>query len=107
MSNTNETSYIQSLKQIKELEDRVQSEIESRRRQVEEEMLKLDSLLKDAIAQAKSDGEKMVEQAVAQAKQKAHNEADKIMSEARDRSKNLHLNQQASKQVIEILLSGL
>ena len=106
MSNTGE-DYIHSLKQIKELEEKVQVEIDSRKRQVEDEMTKLDLQLKSGIAQAKSDGQKLVEQNVELAKKNAHEEADRIISDAHTRSKNLRLNQKAAKQVIEILLSGL
>jgi vacuolar-type H+-ATPase subunit H len=100
-------AYIHSLKQIKELEDKVQTEIDSHRKRTEEEMAKLDLQLKDAIAKAKSDGEKMVETSVEQARKNARKEADKVMAEAKDRSLTLRLNPQATKQVIEILLSGL
>ena len=100
-------AYIHSLKQIKELEEKVQAEIESHKRLVDEEMPKIDLQFKGAVAQAKLDGEKIVEQAVEQARQRAQKEAEKITLDAHNRSKNLRLNEKAAKQVIDILLSGL
>ena len=100
-------SYIHSLKQIKEREDKVQTEIDTHKRQVDSEMAKLDFDLKDAVSSAKLAGQASVESAVAQARQKAQKEAEQILSDATAKSKTLHLNQQGTKQVIDILLSGI
>ena len=102
-----DASYLRSLKQIKELEEKVQVEIDSHKKQVEQQMANLDEQLKESIAKAKADGEKVLEAAIEEARQKARKEADRIMADAHEKAKNLRLNQQAAKQVIDILLSGI
>ncbi|MCH6571286.1 MAG: hypothetical protein IH780_01760, partial [Thaumarchaeota archaeon] len=59
MSTTQE-QYINSLKKIKEVEENVQKEIENHRKEIAEKITQLDADLKNAIASANTEGEKLV-----------------------------------------------
>ena len=108
MSNTQE-EYLHSLKRIKEVEDKVQVEIETHRKLIEEEMNKSQKQLENAIAASKLEGEKLVEKAIEQARLNATIEADKIMEDAKKKSQTISINldQKTIKKIIEIFLSGM
>ncbi len=108
MSNTQE-EYLYSLKRIKEVEDKVQGEIETHRKLIEEEMNKLQKQLENAIAASKMEGEKLVEKSIEQARLNATIEADKIMEDAKKKSQNISINldQKTIKKIIEIFLSRM
>ena len=108
MSNTQE-EYLHSLKRIKEVEDKVQGEIETHRKLIEEEMNKLQKQLDNAIAASKLEGEKLVEKSIEQAQLNATIEADKIMEDAKKKSQTISINldQKTIKKIIEIFLSRM
>ncbi len=108
MSNTQE-EYLHSLKRIKEVEDKVQGEIETHRKLIEEEMNKLQKQLENAIAASKLEGEKLVEKSIEQARLNATIEADKIMEDAKKKSQTISINldQKTIKKIIEIFLSRM
>lgn len=108
MSNTQE-EYLHSLKRIKEVEDKVQGEIETHRKLIEEEMNKLQKQLENAIAASKREGEKLVEKSIEQARLNATIEADKIMEDAKKKSQTISINldQKTIKKIIEIFLSRM
>ncbi|MGZ5499528.1 MAG: hypothetical protein ACXWEW_00050 [Nitrososphaeraceae archaeon] len=108
MSNTQE-EYLHSLKRIKEVEDKVQVEIETHRKLIEEEMNKSQKQLENAIAASKLEGEKLVEKSIEQARLNATIEADKIMEDAKKKSQTISINldQMTIKKIIEIFLSGM
>lgn len=108
MSNTQE-EYLHSLKRIKEVEDKVQGEIETHRKLIEEEMNKLQKQLENAIAASKLEGEKLVEKSIEQARLNATMEADKIMEDAKKKSQTISINldQKTIKKIIEIFLSRM
>ena len=101
--------YISSLKQIKELEEKVQQEIDTRKIAVETEVKNLQEEMNDIIANIKQDGEKNLEERIQEARDKATNDAGKILSDAENKTKSLTVpsDQQTMKQIIEILLSGI
>ena len=108
MSNTQE-EYLHSLKRIKEVEDKVQVEIETHRKLIEEKINSLQKDLENAIAESKVQGEILVEKSIEEAKLNASKEADKIMEEAEKKSQtiSIHIDQQTIKKIIEIFLSGM
>ena len=75
--------YVKSLKQIKEAEERVQGEIEARRKTVQEELQNLQVSVEAAVQAARNEGEHMLEMEVEQARQKAQAEAQKILDDAK------------------------
>ncbi|MCJ7637662.1 MAG: hypothetical protein MUO21_09260 [Nitrososphaeraceae archaeon] len=108
MSSTQE-EYLHSLKRIKEVEDKVQVEIETHRKLIEEEINNLQKQLENAIAASKLEGEKLVEKSIEQARLNATIEADKIMEDAKKKSQTISINldQKTIKNIIEIFLSGM
>lgn len=108
MSNSQE-QYIQSLKKIKETEEKVHSEIESHRKQIENEIETLNNELTEIIANTKMEGKKMVEMSLQQANETATKEANLIIKDAQDKSKKMSvkLDQEDFKQILDILLSGI
>jgi vacuolar-type H+-ATPase subunit H len=108
MSNTQE-EYIQSLKRIKEVEDKVQLEIETHRNLIEEKINNLQKDLEDSIAATKIQGEALVEKSIEEGRFNASKEADKIMTEAEKKSKtiSIQLDPQTLKKIIGIFLSGM
>ena len=108
MSNTQE-EYLHSLKRIKEVEDKVQVEIETHRKLIEKEINNLQKKLENAIAASKLEGEKLVEKSIEQARLNATIEADKIMEDAKKKSQtiSIDLDQKTIKNIIEIFLSGM
>jgi len=80
---SSQEEYIESLKQIKETEQKTQTEIESHRKQVEQEMRNLEEDLKNSIDNAKQGGKRMVEKSIEDSKNKAFSESDKIIVDAK------------------------
>ena len=108
MSNTQE-EYIHSLKRIKEVEDKVQVEIETHRKLIEEEINSLQKKLENAIAASKLEGEKLVEKSIDEARSKATVQAERIMEDAKKKSQSIsiHIDQQTIKKIKEIFLAGM
>ena len=108
MSNTQE-EYLHSLKRIKEVEDKVQVEIETHRKLIEEEINSLQKKLENAIAASKLEGEKLVEKSIDEARSKATVQAERIMEDAKKKSQSIsiHIDQQTIKKLKEIFLSGM
>jgi len=108
MSNTQE-EYIHSLKRIKEVEDKVQVEIETHRKFIEEEINSLQKKLENAIAAAKLEGEKLVEKSIEEARSRATIEANRILEDAKKKSQSIsiHIDQQTIKKIKEIFLAGM
>ena len=108
MSNTQE-EYLHSLKRIKEVEDKVQVEIETHRTLIEEEINSLQKELENAIAASKLEGEKLVEKSIEEARSKATVEAERIMEDAKKKSQSIsiHIDQQTIKKIKEIFLAGM
>jgi len=108
MSNTQE-EYIQSLKRIKEVEDKVQLEIETHRKLIEEKINNLQKDLEDSIAATKIQGEALVEKSIEEGRFNASKEADKFMTEAEKKSKtiSIQLDPHTLKKIIGIFLSGM
>ncbi|HEU5461589.1 MAG TPA: hypothetical protein VFU79_04890 [Nitrososphaeraceae archaeon] len=108
MSNTQE-EYLHSLKRIKEVEDKVQIEIETHRKLIEEKINSLQKDLENAIAASKVQGEILVEKSIEEARINASKEADKILEEAEKKSQtiSIHIDQQTIKKIIDIFLSGM
>ena len=108
MSNTQE-EYLHSLKRIKEVEDKVQVEIETHRKLIEEEINSLQKKLENAIAASKLEGEKLVEKSIEETRSKATVEAERIMEDAQKKSQSIsiHIDQQTIKKIKEIFLAGM
>lgn len=108
MSNSQE-QYIESLKRIKQTEERVHSEIEDHRKKVEKEIEELNNELANAIAMTKLEGKKLIELSIKQAQDSASKEADKILKDAENKSKvmSIKLDDKYVKEIIDILLSGI
>lgn len=109
MSTLSQKKYIEHLKQIKEAEDQVQTEIEAHRKLVEEEISRLQKEFENDIAASKLKGKEIVEKSIEQAKDNATKEANKIIDEAETKSKTISLQSdpQIIKNIIEILLSEI
>jgi vacuolar-type H+-ATPase subunit H len=105
MSNTQE-AYIQTLRQIKDAENAAEKEIETRKREVEDEIRDLHLQFENLIAAAKNDGEKRVIKSIEEAETKAQAEADSIINEAQIKSKNIsaHVDDNTARRIISILL---
>jgi len=101
--------YISSLKKIKEVEERVEKEIENHRKDVNNKISQLDADLKKAIADAKAEGEKLVESSIEKARKKATAETEKVIQDAKSKAENIssHVTTQKTKEIIDILLKGM
>ena len=100
MSNTQE-AYIQTLRQIKDAENAAEKEIETRKREVEDEIRDLHLQFENLIAAAKR-----VIKSIEEAGTKAQAEADSIINEAQIKSKNIsaHVDDNTARRIISILL---
>jgi vacuolar-type H+-ATPase subunit H len=107
MSNTQE-AYIQTLRQIKDAEYAAEKEIETRRREVEDEIRDLQLQFENLTEEAKNEGERRVTKSIEEARKKAQAEADSIISEAQIKSKNIsaHVDDNTARRIITILLGG-
>lgn len=81
--------YVNSLKQIKEAEDRIQSQIDEHKKKVSEEFRNFEIYVSKSITTAKSDGEKLVESSTEQSRKKASAETEKIIEDATAKSKTV------------------
>ena len=108
MSDTQE-EYLHSLKRIKEVEDKVQLEIETHRKLIEEKINSLQKDLENSIAASKLQGETLVEKSIEEGRFNACKEAVKIMGDAEKKSQtiSIQLDQHTIKKIIEIFLSGM
>ncbi|NWJ20180.1 hypothetical protein HX860_03810 [Marine Group I thaumarchaeote] len=105
----NQEQYINSLKKIKEVEENVQKEIDNYRKEISEKISQLDPDLKNAIASAKTEGEKLVESSIERSRKKATTETEKIIEEAKTKAGNIssQIMPQNTKEIIDILLKGV
>lgn len=101
--------YIQSLVKIKEIEDRVQKELEQRKVEVDSEIKILDEDLISSIKNAQEEGHLLVESSISKSRQKAETEAKKIIADAEVKSNNIAFNfdQSMVKEILEILFKGI
>lgn len=101
--------YVNSLKQIKEAEDKTQTQIEEHKKQVSEEFRNFESYVSKTIATAKTDGEKLVESNVEQSRKKATTETEKIIDDANNKSKTVSakIDTHTVQEIIDILLKGV
>ena len=108
-SSSSQEEYIESLKQIKEVEDKVQAEIESYRNKVDQEIKHLNDDLKHSIDNAKQEGKQLVEKSIGDYKNKALAESDRIISDAKDKSKSIsfNLDKPMIKEIMDIIFSDL
>ena len=104
---SDQEQYIKSLVQIKEIEERVQKEIDERKLQVNSEIKSLEEGLTDSIKTAENDGRKLVESSIQSAHEKAETEAKKIISDAENKSKTISFKFEPSmvKEIFEIIFS--
>ena len=110
MSNTqDQEQYIQSLVQIKQIEDKVQKEIDDRKAEVQSQVKALEADSENSIANAASGGRLLVETSIEKSKMKANEEAQKIISEAENKAKSItfQFDQTMMKEILEILISGI
>jgi vacuolar-type H+-ATPase subunit H len=109
MSTLSQKKYIEYLKQIKEAEDKAQTEIEAHRKLIEEDIKQLQEEYENAIAASKLEGKEIIEKSIEQARENATVEANKIIEDAKIKSKNISLDSdsQIINGLIEILLSEL
>ena len=98
--------YVHSLKQIKEAEDKTQTQIEEHKKQVSEEFRNFESYVSKTITTAKTDGEKLVGSNVDQSRKKATAETEKIVEDAHNKSKTIpaRIDAQTVREIIDILL---
>jgi vacuolar-type H+-ATPase subunit H len=108
MSNTQE-EYLHSLKRIKEVEDKVQVEIETHRKSIEDKINSLQKEMEHAIAASKLEGETLVDKSIEESRFNASKDANKIMEEAEKKSQtiSIQIDQQTIKKIINIFLSGM
>jgi vacuolar-type H+-ATPase subunit H len=101
--------YVHSLKQIKEAEDRTQTQIEEHKKKVSEDFRNFEGYVSKTIATAKIDGEKLVESDVEQSRKKARTETEKIIDDATNKSKTVsaRIDAQTVREIIDILLKGV
>jgi len=101
--------YINSLKKIKEAEEKAQKEIENHRKEIADKISQLDVDLKKALEVAKTEGEKLVESSIEESRKKGSAETEKIIEEAKTKAENVssQVTKQNTKEIIEILLKGI
>lgn len=106
---SSQEQYISSLKKIKEVEEKVQKEIENHKKEVYEKIIQLDAYLEKAIASANAEGENLVESSIEQSRKKAIAETEKIIEDAKTKAENISSQVTAhnAKEIIDILLKGV
>jgi len=104
---SDQEQYIKSLVQIKEIEEKVQKEIDERKVQVHSEIKLLEEGLTESIKTAENDGRQLVESNIKRAHEKAESEAQKIIGDAENKSKNISFKFDPSmvKEIFEIIFS--
>ena len=102
-------SYIKSLEQIKQIEGKVQIEIDERKEEVQNQIKAIDADLEDSITNAENEGRLLVESSIEKARMKANEEAQRTISEAETKAKGIsfHYYQTMMKEIMEILISGI
>lgn len=101
--------YINSLKQIKEVEEKAQQEIDNHRSAVEKEIKSLEEHLKAVISESENAGKALVEKSIVIAKENAIKEAENIVHDAEEKSKTLKISsdKKTIDEIIKILLSDI
>ncbi len=101
--------YINSLKQIKEVEEKAQQEIDNHRSAVEQEIKSLEEHLKAVISESENAGKALVEKSIVIAKENAIKEAENIVGDAEEKSKTLKISsdKKTIDEIIKILLSDI
>jgi len=101
--------YVHSLKQIKDAEEKTQTEIESYKKKVAEDIKSFQINADKAIESAKTQGEKSVETNIEQARKKAALEVEKIIEDGKTKSKTIstQMDAQTIRGIIDILLKGV
>jgi vacuolar-type H+-ATPase subunit H len=101
--------YINSLKKIKEVEENTQKEIENHRKEISEKISQLEPDLKNAIASANTEGEKLVESSIEQSRKTATAKTAKIIEETKTKAENIssQIMPQNTEEIIDILLKGV
>ena len=110
MSNIqDQEDYIGTLKQIKEVETRVQLELDNHKKMIDEKISDLESDYKNSVTAAIENGKKLVETSFSQAQETASKEAELIISEADLQSKKLSFKPgpDTMKDLIQVLFSGI
>ena len=106
---SDQEQYIKSLVQIKEIEEKVQKELDERKLQVDSEIKLLEEELRNSITNAENEGRQLVETKIQNARERAEMEAKKIIAEAETRSKNISFKFEPSmvKEIFEIIFSDI
>jgi vacuolar-type H+-ATPase subunit H len=103
--------YVKSLKQIKEAEERVQVEIDARRKAVQEELQNLQVTTDTAVKEAEKEGERMEEMETERARQRAQAEAQKILEDSKAKAATISAKRVDAKNlrtiIEEVLLDRL
>jgi vacuolar-type H+-ATPase subunit H len=103
--------YVKSLKQIKEAEERVQVEIDARRKAVQEELQNLQVTTDTAVKEAEKEGERMEEMETERARQRAQAEAQKILEDSKAKATTISAKRVDAKNlrtiIEEVLLDRL
>ncbi len=98
--------YVHSLRQIKEAEERTQTQIDEHKKKISEEFRNFESNGVKTITSARNDGEKLVESSIEQARKKAEGETEKIIGEATSKSKTVsaRIDAHTVREIIDNLL---
>ena len=110
MSNIqDQEQYIKSLEQIKQIEDKVQKEIDARKEEVQNQIKTVELDLEETITNAENEGRLLVESSIEKARIKANEEAQKTISDAETKAKRItfKFDQTMMKDILEIFLSGI
>lgn len=101
--------YLQSIKKIKDLEDKTQKEIDKHKKEFEIKIQTLESELQSSILDAKSKGEKLVDSSIEKAREKANTETNKLIEDAKTKAENIvsEIHAQNNQKIIDILLKGV
>jgi len=100
---------IQSIKKIKDLEDKTQKEIDKHKKESEIKIQTLESELQSSVSDAKSKGEKLVDSSIEKAREKAITETNKLIEDAKTKAENIvsEIHAQNNQEIIDILLKGV
>ena len=101
--------YLQSIKKIKDLEDKTQKEIDKHKKEFEIKIQTLESELQSSILDAKSKGEKLVDSSIEKAREKANTETIKLLEDTKTKAENIasEVHAQKNQEIIDILLKGV
>lgn len=106
MGNSQE-QYIKSLKEIKELEEKTQHEIDSHNTFVHQEIKNLEEQLQTALLECENSGKSLVEKSIATAKENGIKEAEGIIEDAEIKSKTIKISsdKKTINEIIRMLIS--